>query len=47
MAVIHGGELRFCGTPAALRAQYATSSLEAAFLASIEAPADSARRKRA
>ena len=23
MAVIHGGELRFCGTPAALRAQYA------------------------
>ncbi len=39
MAVIHGGELRFCGTPAALRARYATASLEAAFLASIEGPA--------
>jgi ABC-2 type transport system ATP-binding protein len=39
MAVIHGGELRFCGTPAALRARYAAASLEAAFLASIEGPA--------
>jgi ABC-2 type transport system ATP-binding protein len=37
MAVIHNGELRFCGTPAALRAQYAASTLEAAFLASIGA----------
>ncbi len=35
MAVIHRGELRFCGTPAALRAQHGTSTLEAAFLASI------------
>jgi ABC-2 type transport system ATP-binding protein len=39
MAVIHAGELRFCGTPAALREQYAASSLEAAFLASIGAAA--------
>ena len=36
MAVIHRGELRFCGTPAALRAQHGTNTLEAAFLASIE-----------
>jgi ABC-2 type transport system ATP-binding protein len=35
MAVIHRGELRFCGTPAALRAQYGTGTLETAFLASI------------
>jgi ABC-2 type transport system ATP-binding protein len=35
MAVIHGGELRFCGTPGALRAQYAAGTLEAAFLSSI------------
>jgi len=38
MAVIHGGELRFCGTPAALRAEYGAETLEAAFLASIGAP---------
>jgi ABC-2 type transport system ATP-binding protein len=37
MAVIHRGELRYCGTPAALRARYGTSTLEAAFLASIGA----------
>jgi ABC-2 type transport system ATP-binding protein len=39
MAVIHAGELRFCGTPAALRAQCGGSNLEAAFLASIGAAA--------
>ena len=44
MAVIHGGELRFCGTPAALRAQYAAGSLEAAFLASIGAAAEQETR---
>jgi ABC-2 type transport system ATP-binding protein len=35
LAVIHGGELRFCGTPAALRAEYGAATLEAAFLACI------------
>ncbi len=44
MAVIHAGELRFCGTPAALRAQYAAQTLEAAFLASIGAAAAAAKR---
>ena len=44
MAVIHGGELRFCGTPATLRAQYAAGSLEAAFLASIGAAAEQETR---
>ena len=37
MAVIHRGELRFAGTPAQLRAQYGSSTLEQAFLACIEA----------
>lgn len=36
MAVIHRGTLRFAGTPQALRARYASSSLEAAFLACID-----------
>jgi ABC-2 type transport system ATP-binding protein len=36
MAVIHRGELRFCGTPAELRARYAADTLEQAFLACIE-----------
>jgi len=36
MAVIHRGELRFAGTPAQLRAQYNSSTLEQAFLTCIE-----------
>lgn len=32
MAVVHGGRLRFAGTPAALKSRYASASLEEAFL---------------
>ena len=32
MAVMHDGRLRFAGTPAALRAEYASADLEQAFL---------------
>jgi ABC-2 type transport system ATP-binding protein len=38
MAVIHGGQLRFAGTPAQLRAEHAGGTLEEAFLACIDAP---------
>jgi len=38
MAVIHGGQLRFAGTPAQLRAEHAGATLEEAFLACIDAP---------
>jgi ABC-2 type transport system ATP-binding protein len=37
MAVIHGGQLRYAGTPAQLRARHAADTLEQAFLACIEA----------
>jgi ABC-2 type transport system ATP-binding protein len=37
MAVMHAGSLRFAGTPAALRRQFATDDLEQAFLRCIEA----------
>ena len=36
MAVLHGGRLRFAGTPAELRARYASANLEEAFLACID-----------
>jgi ABC-2 type transport system ATP-binding protein len=36
MAVLHDGQLRFLGTPAALRARHGVESLEAAYLACIE-----------
>jgi ABC-2 type transport system ATP-binding protein len=39
MAVLHGGQLRFAGTPAALVARYGSASLEAAFLQCIDEPA--------
>jgi ABC-2 type transport system ATP-binding protein len=32
MAVLHGGRLRFAGTPSELKARYSTSALEDAFL---------------
>jgi ABC-2 type transport system ATP-binding protein len=32
MAVLHGGRLRFAGTPAELKARYSTTVLEEAFL---------------
>ena len=35
MAVLHGGRLRFAGTPAELKARYSTSLLEEAFLSCI------------
>ncbi len=35
MAVLHNGELRFSGTPAALRERFAASTLEQAYLACI------------
>ena len=35
MAVLHGGRLRFAGTPAELKARYSTALLEEAFLACI------------
>jgi ABC-2 type transport system ATP-binding protein len=35
MAVLHGGRLRFAGTPADLKAKYSTAVLEEAFLACI------------
>ena len=38
MAVLHGGELRFVGTPAALRMRGRSTSLESAFLELIAAP---------
>lgn len=38
MAVMHAGGLRFCGTPQALRQQYASDDLEAAFLNCIGSP---------
>jgi ABC-2 type transport system ATP-binding protein len=37
MAVLHGGSLRFAGTPVELKARHSTSSLEEAFLACIAA----------
>ena len=40
MAVIHRGELRFAGTPAELRGRHGETSLEEAFLACIERPAE-------
>lgn len=36
MAVLHGGEVRFAGMPAALRGKFAAASLEQAYLACIE-----------
>lgn len=36
MAILHAGQLRFVGTPAACRAQYQADTLEAAYLAAIE-----------
>jgi ABC-2 type transport system ATP-binding protein len=36
MAVLHGGELRFLGAPAALREKFGAPTLEAAYLACIE-----------
>ena len=39
LAVMHGGTLRFAGTPAALCAQYASDNLEQAFLSCIDSPA--------
>jgi ABC-2 type transport system ATP-binding protein len=38
MAVLHQGELRFCGTPAQLRSGYGADTLEQAYLACIEIP---------
>jgi ABC-2 type transport system ATP-binding protein len=38
MAVIHAGELRFCGTPAMLREQFGGGELEQAFLHCIGSP---------
>jgi ABC-2 type transport system ATP-binding protein len=32
MAVLHGGRLRFAGTPAELKGRYSTAVLEEAFL---------------
>jgi ABC-2 type transport system ATP-binding protein len=32
MAILHGGTIRYCGTPAGLLAQYSTSDMEQAFL---------------
>ena len=43
MAVLHGGELRFSGTPVALRQRFDTDSLEQAFLACIRQEAGVAR----
>jgi ABC-2 type transport system ATP-binding protein len=37
VAVLHGGHIRFCGTPAALKTQTKAESLERAFLTLIEA----------
>ncbi len=42
MAVLHAGQLRFAGAPAALRARAASTSLESAFLELIGAPEASA-----
>jgi ABC-2 type transport system ATP-binding protein len=39
LAVLHAGTLRFAGTPAALCSQYASGSLEQAFLCCIDNPA--------
>ena len=36
MAILHAGQLRFVGTPAACRAQYHADTLESAYLAAIE-----------
>lgn len=36
MAILHAGQLRFVGTPAACRAQFQAETLEAAYLAAIE-----------
>jgi hypothetical protein len=38
MAVMHAGELRFCGTPQALRDQFGGGELEQAFLHCIGSP---------
>ncbi len=38
MAVIHAGQLRFCGTPQALREEFAGADLEQAFLNCIGSP---------
>jgi ABC-2 type transport system ATP-binding protein len=38
MAVIHAGELRFCGTPQALRDRFSAADLEQAFLQCISSP---------
>lgn len=42
VALLHQGALRFCDTPARLRAQYPGDSLEDAVLACLDAPAASA-----
>src|SRR5262249_39237806 len=42
MAVIHRGELRFAGTPAQLREQFGSDTLEQAFLSCIESEAAAA-----
>jgi ABC-2 type transport system ATP-binding protein len=35
MAILHAGQLRFVGTPAACRAQFQAETLEQAYLAAI------------
>lgn len=41
VAILHGGTLRFCGTPAQLLARYGSHQGEQAFLNCIEAPQES------
>jgi ABC-2 type transport system ATP-binding protein len=36
LAIVHGGRVRFCGSPRALTHEYACADIEAAFLACIE-----------
>jgi ABC-2 type transport system ATP-binding protein len=43
MAVLHGGEIRYLGTPAGLIERYGSADMEAAFLACIAQPAAPAR----
>ena len=42
MAILHNGEIRFVGAPAALTAQYAAATLEDAYLLAIENTAEAA-----
>jgi ABC-2 type transport system ATP-binding protein len=43
MIVLHGGRLRFAGTPAELNRRHGSADLESAFLGCIAAPGESAR----